>query len=172
MGSNSIISERALREVYLYPFFIAQRIAKPMAYMSSYVCFLSVIQCLCSLFNSYNKVNGLHVSENPLLLRDILRKEWLVFFVSPAKTALRSLIRGSDAMVMSDWFGVYSLTESINASLDLEMPGVEKWRTQDKVKRSLVAKKTTIRTIKARARKVLELVKKLCATNAEVRFPP
>lgn len=72
-------------------------------------------------------------------------------------------------MVMSDWFGVYSVTDSINASLDLEMPGVEKWRTQDKVKRSIVAKKTTLRIIKARARKVLELVKRVCAINAEVR---
>jgi beta-glucosidase-like glycosyl hydrolase len=34
MGSNSIISERALREVYLYPFFLAERLAKPLAYMS------------------------------------------------------------------------------------------------------------------------------------------
>jgi beta-glucosidase len=69
---------------------------------------------------------------------------------------------------MSDWFGVYSVTESINAGLDLEMPGADKWRTLDKVKRSIVAKKTTVRIIKERARKVLELVKKLCATNAEV----
>ena len=34
----------------------------------------------------YNRVNGTHMSENPAIIRDILRKEW-----------------GSDAMIMSDW---------------------------------------------------------------------
>ena len=86
---NSIVSERALREIYLMPFQIAQRDAKPMCYMTA-----------------YNKLNGTHVSESPRLLRDILRKEW-----------------GFDGMVMSDWFGTYSTSESIKAGLDLEMPG-------------------------------------------------
>jgi beta-glucosidase len=31
---NSVVSERALREVYLYPFMIAQRDSKPWAYMT------------------------------------------------------------------------------------------------------------------------------------------
>jgi beta-glucosidase len=86
---NSIVSERALREIYLMPFQLAQRDAKPMCYMTA-----------------YNKLNGLHVSENPRLLKDILRKEW-----------------GFDGMVMSDWFGTYSTSESLQAGLDLEMPG-------------------------------------------------
>ncbi|USW58805.1 Putative glycoside hydrolase, family 3, glycoside hydrolase family 3 domain, immunoglobulin [Septoria linicola] len=59
MSSNSIVSQRALREVYLMPFQIAQRDAKPWAYMTS-----------------YNLVNGTHASENPKLLQDILRSEW------------------------------------------------------------------------------------------------
>lgn len=66
---DSILTERALREIYLMPFQIAQRDAKPWAYMTS-----------------YNRVNGLHVSENPRLLKKILRGEW-----------------GFDGMVMSDW---------------------------------------------------------------------
>lgn len=70
---------------------------------------------------------------------------------------------------MSDWFGVYSLTESINAGLDLEMPGIEVWRTHEKVHRSISAHKVTPRTVKERARKVLEMVKKVCKTNSEVR---
>lgn len=56
---NSLISQRALREVYLYPFQIAVKDAKPSAFMSS-----------------YNKVNGEHVSQSAYLLKDILRKEW------------------------------------------------------------------------------------------------
>lgn len=59
MSSNSIVSERALREVYLMPFQIAQRDAQPWAYMTS-----------------YNLVNGTHASENPKLLQQILRNEW------------------------------------------------------------------------------------------------
>ena len=67
----------------------------------------------------YNRVNGTHVSENKHILQDILRKEW-----------------GSDAATMSDWFGIYSIDHSINAGLDLEMPGTNKWRTLDLMNRS------------------------------------
>jgi len=56
---DSIVTERALREIYLMPFMITQRDAKPSCYMSS-----------------YNRVNGTHVSENPRLLQDVLRQEW------------------------------------------------------------------------------------------------
>lgn len=59
MSSNSILTERALREVYLLPFQITQRDAKPMALMTA-----------------YNLVNGTHASENLKLLQHILREEW------------------------------------------------------------------------------------------------
>lgn len=113
------------------PFMLAEKYAKPWSYMTA-----------------YNKLNGTHVSENPFIIKDVLRKEW-----------------GSDAMVMSDWFGVYSVAESINAGLDLEMPGTNKWRTWDKVNRTVASRKTTARIVKERAAKVLELVKK-CAQGA------
>src|SRR5688572_24335775 len=66
---------------------------------------------------------------------------------------------------MSDWFGTYSIDHALNAGLDLEMPGVNKWRTLDYVNRTIVARKVTVSTVKQRARKVLELVKK-CAQGA------
>lgn len=53
----------------------------------------------------YNRVNGLHASENTFLLDEVLRKEWQW-----------------KGMIMSDWFGTYSATESTRAGLDLEMP--------------------------------------------------
>ena len=68
---------------------------------------------------SYNRVNGTHVSENKHILQDVLRKEW-----------------GSNTATMSDWFGIYSIDHSINAGLDLEMPGTNKWRTLDLMNRS------------------------------------
>ncbi|KAI0053793.1 glycoside hydrolase family 3 protein [Auriscalpium vulgare] len=130
-GYDSVISERALREVYLLPFMLAQRFAKPW-----------------SIMTAYNRVNGIHVCENPRILRDILRKEW-----------------GFEGMIMSDWFGTYSVDHGINAGLDLEMPGINKWRNYEFVNRSILAKKVTVRTIKERARNVLQLVQK-CAKGA------
>ncbi|KAI9737342.1 MAG: hypothetical protein M1834_009496 [Cirrosporium novae-zelandiae] len=59
MGVNSIVTDRALREIYLLPFMLAMRDAKPAAFMTA-----------------YNKLNGTHCSENPKLLDEILRKEW------------------------------------------------------------------------------------------------
>lgn len=35
MASDSILSERALREVYLMPFMIAQKYAKPWSFMAA-----------------------------------------------------------------------------------------------------------------------------------------
>ena len=35
-------------------------------------------------------------------------------------------------------FGVYSIDGAINAGLDLEMPGTNKWRTLDLMNRSYV----------------------------------
>ncbi|KAF5369139.1 hypothetical protein D9757_011062 [Collybiopsis confluens] len=134
MGSDSILSDRALREVYLMPFMLAQKYAQPWAYMTA-----------------YNRVNGTHVSENPLILQKILRDEWKF-----------------NGMIMSDWFGIYSIDLSINAGLDLEMPGTNKWRTLDLVGRSIGSRKITLRTVKARARKVLELVQKCCRECPEV----
>jgi beta-glucosidase len=56
---DCIVSERALREIYLLPFQIVVRDASPMAFMTS-----------------YNKLNGCHVSEHRGLLQKLIREEW------------------------------------------------------------------------------------------------
>lgn len=42
-AADSVVSERALREIYLYPFMMAQKLAKPLAFMTSYVHTISLI---------------------------------------------------------------------------------------------------------------------------------
>ncbi|KAL9714898.1 hypothetical protein Ac2012v2_001558 [Leucoagaricus gongylophorus] len=59
LAADSVMSDRALREIYLYPFMLAQRDAHPWAFMTS-----------------YGRIKGVHCSENPQLLQGILRKEW------------------------------------------------------------------------------------------------
>lgn len=56
---DSLVQERALRELYLRPFEIAIREANPWAVMSS-----------------YNLINGVHADMNEHTLKDILRGEW------------------------------------------------------------------------------------------------
>jgi len=88
----------------------------------------------------YGKLNSLHCSENPWLLKDLIRKEWK-----------------SDTLIMSDWFGCYSISESVNAG---QMPGVNKFRTTHYMNCLVSARKITLNAIKQRARKTLELVQK------------
>lgn len=56
---NEIISERALREIYLKPFEIAVKEANPWAFMTS-----------------YNQINGTHADASKFLLEKVLRGEW------------------------------------------------------------------------------------------------
>ena len=58
-NSNSIVSERALREIYLKGFKIAIDSSSPYALMTS-----------------YNLINGVHASERSELVRDVIRSEW------------------------------------------------------------------------------------------------
>ena len=71
---------------------------------------------------------------------------------------------------MSDWFGTYSVDVALNAGLDLEMPGVNKWRSLDQVSRSIQSRKVTVHTIKERAKNVLKLVQKCAQGAPEVQF--
>ena len=59
MMGNSMVDERALREIYLTAFEMAVKESQP-----------ATVMC------SYNQINGTFSSDNKKLLTDILRKEW------------------------------------------------------------------------------------------------
>ncbi|KAH7152596.1 glycosyl hydrolase family 3 N terminal domain-containing protein [Dactylonectria macrodidyma] len=136
MAVDSLVTERALREIYVLPFQIAVRDANPGSFMTS-----------------YNKVNGVHVSDNPKLIQKIVRGEW-----------------GWDGLVMSDWYGTYSTVESINAGLDLEMPGPSRWRGE-LVNHALMSKKLEQDIVDQRVREVLKCVHRAIKTGTPENAP-
>lgn len=69
-----------------------------------------------AFMSSYNLINGVHADMNKHTLKDILRGEWKY-----------------DGLVMSDWGGVNSVAQSVEAGCDLEMPHSDKWRGEKAV---------------------------------------
>ena len=61
-----------------------------------------------SLMSAYNKLNGVYCAENSFLLKDVLQKQW-----------------DFKGFVVSDWGSTYSTAGTVNAGMDLEMPGGE-----------------------------------------------
>ena len=88
MASDSVVDQRTLRELYLTGFEIAVKEGHPRVIMSA-----------------YNQVNGTYANENPVLLQDILRKEW-----------------GFKGFVVSDWGACNDPVAGIAAGSALNMP--------------------------------------------------
>jgi len=59
-----------------------------------------------NVMSAYNKLNGIHCGENADLLTGILRNEF-----------------GFKGFVVSDWASTYSTAPTVNAGMNLEMPG-------------------------------------------------
>ncbi|KAL2811270.1 glycoside hydrolase superfamily [Aspergillus granulosus] len=93
------------------------------------------------VMTSYNSVNGAHADMNEFLLNQVLRVEW-----------------GFQGLTMSDWGGTNSTAESLNAGLDLEMPGPSHWRTPERVKSALESGELSSQTLDERVTTVLSSV--------------
>lgn len=87
LSENSVVDDRALREIYFPGFRAAVTRAK-----------------VKGIMGSYNKLWGIHCSQNKKLLQDILRGEW-----------------GFEGLVVSDWGGVHDTAEAADSGLDVEM---------------------------------------------------
>lgn len=124
---SSEIDEVTLREVYLVPF---ERAVQSVAQGGADV---------RSLMSSYNRINGVYASEHRELLRDVLRDEW-----------------GFDGAVISDWFGTHTAAESLEAGLDLEMPGPPRERG-DKLLAAVQGGETTEARVDEAVRRLLQL---------------
>ena len=59
-----------------------------------------------NVMSAYNKLNGTYCAENDYLLNEVLKKEF-----------------GFKGFVISDWGSTYSTAATVNAGMDLEMPG-------------------------------------------------
>ncbi len=100
--SDSIIDERALREIYLYAFEKTVKEADP-----------------ATVMESYNKLNGEYVSRSRRLLQEILRDEWgfkgAVVSDWGAAINIAECIKGGLDLAMPDSCGFH--TEELKAAL-------------------------------------------------------
>lgn len=98
-----------------------------------------------AVMSSYNRLNGTYTSEHHWLLTQVLRDEW-----------------GFDGIVMSDWFGSHSTAPTLNAGLDLEMPGPARDRG-DKLVAAVKSGEVKAETVRAAARRMLVLLERVGA---------
>lgn len=91
------IDERTLNEIYFPAFKAAVQEAEVGAVMTS-----------------YNLLDGIYTTENPWLLKDVLRKQW-----------------GFNGVIMSDWGSTHYCVPAAKGGLDLEMAGGERMNPKD-----------------------------------------
>lgn len=101
-----------------------------------------------ALMTSYNKVNGKHVADSAEMLQGIVRQEW-----------------NWNPLVVSDWYGTYTTVDAVQAGLDLEMPGVSRYRG-NYLQSALQARLLKESTIDDCARRVLQFAER--ASHLEV----
>lgn len=100
--TDSVVEERALREIYLSGFERALE-AKPWAVMSS-----------------YNLLNGVQMAENKAFLTDVLREEWgfdgvVVSDWWAIKDRIKSAVAGNDLEMPYNSFNLHILSDAVRA---------------------------------------------------------
>lgn len=121
-NADSVIDERTLREIYLPVFEAAVKQAQVGAIM-----------------DSYNPVNGVHMTQNGALNTDVVKKEW-----------------GFKGLIMSDWTSTYDAVAASNGGLDLEMPS-GKFLNQKALLPAIEQGKVSMATIDDKVRRILRV---------------
>ncbi|CAM1504572.1 Fc.00g021630.m01.CDS01 [Cosmosporella sp. VM-42] len=106
-----------------------------------------------AVMSSYNLVNGTHADMHPHTLKDILRGEW-----------------GYDGTVVSDWGGINSTIEPVQAGCDIEFPYSSKWRL-DKLIAAANDGKISMKDIDRAAENALTLVERLKGDDMSEEAP-
>jgi len=125
-STDSVIDERTMREIYLPVFEAAVKEAHVGAVM-----------------NSYNLVNGSHLTQNRFLDSEILKKDW-----------------GFEGVLMSDWGSTYDGVAAANAGLDLEMPSGA-FMNRAALLPAIQDGRVSVATIDDKVRRILRLAVKL-----------
>ena len=135
--NNSIISERALREIYLKGFEICIKESGPMAVMSA-----------------YNLINSVHCSNSYRLLTEILRNEWSFDgIVMTDWYATQDLSGNNDKP-----YGASDAALCIKSGNDLIMPGSEK--DIDRILEALKNSTLTEEELRLSAKRILKVLRR------------
>ena len=135
--NNSIISERALREIYLKGFEICIKESGPMAVMSA-----------------YNLINSVHCSNSYRLLTEILRNEWgFDGIVMTDWYATQDLSGNNDKP-----YGASDAALCIKSGNDLIMPGSEK--DIDRILEALKNSTLTEEELRLSAKRILKVIRR------------
>ena len=103
-----------------------------------------------AIMTAYNKLNNTYCDQLSLI-KDVVRGEW-----------------GYPGLVMSDWFGTMSQKPSLEAGLDLEMPGPSIWRSKSLVK-SIKSGDIEQKLIDERVSEVLKLISRTSEVHSDAR---
>jgi beta-glucosidase len=139
-GNNSIVSERALREIYLKGFEIAVRESRPRALMTS-----------------YNLLNGVHTSERRDLIQDVLRAEFGFDGIVMTDWIISAMYMGKKK------YAVPNAAKTAMAGGDLHMPGSR--GDLKAMLKGLEAGLVTRRQLMLNATRVIHMAKQLAQEN-------
>ena len=116
------IDERTMREIYLPAFEAAVKIGH-----------------VASIMDSYNLVNGYHLTQNPYLNKDVVKSGW-----------------NFDGLIISDWSATYDGVEAANAGMDIEMPSGAYMNSKTLLP-AIETGKVTVATIDDKVRRILRV---------------
>ena len=143
MNSNSLVSERALRDMYLRGFEIAVRETRPAAVMTS-----------------YNLLNGEHTSQTRELLEGILRDEWGFEGI-----VMSDWVVNTEAARNMKWPGACA-SGAVSAGNDLFMPGSQ--ADVDEILRGLKGEgryRVTRAQLETSAARIITMIRRLAETD-------